>query len=91
MMLKHARGVCTAFAVLFAVPLATQRAMPQQAAMPAAHPQDVASVDAIIAALYDVISGDSGVVRDWDRFRSLFAANNIAQAVRSHARNGVRK
>ena len=34
--------------------------------------KDVGSVDAIIAALYDVISGDPGVGRDWDRFRNLF-------------------
>lgn len=33
---------------------------------------DVASPEAIVAALYDVISGDVGVARDWDRFRSLF-------------------
>ena len=32
---------------------------------------DVGSVDAIIAAVYDVISGPAGV-RDWDRMRSLF-------------------
>ena len=42
------------------------------AAIPAARPADVASVDAIVAALYDVISGDKGVERNWDRFRSLF-------------------
>lgn len=30
-------------------------------------------MDAIIAALYDVISGPAGQKRDWDRFRSLFA------------------
>src|ERR1044071_8809174 len=34
--------------------------------------KDVASVDAIIAALYDVISGEPGASRDWDRFRNLF-------------------
>lgn len=39
---------------------------------PAADPADVESIDAIIAALYDVISGPAGE-RDWDRFRSLFA------------------
>jgi len=33
---------------------------------------DVESVDAIIAALYDVISGPDGQERDWNRFRSLF-------------------
>ena len=48
---------------------------PQQAASPApptARPADVASADAIVAALYDVISGPAGQKRDWDRFRSLF-------------------
>lgn len=34
--------------------------------------RDVQSVDAIIHALYDVISGDPGATRDWDRFRYLF-------------------
>lgn len=33
---------------------------------------DVASVDAIIKAAYDVISGPAGEERDWDRFRSMF-------------------
>jgi hypothetical protein len=39
---------------------------------PEANPKDVASADAIIAALYDVISGPAGQKRDWARFRSLF-------------------
>ncbi len=34
--------------------------------------EDVKSVDQIIAALYDVISGDPGTPRNWDRFRNLF-------------------
>jgi len=34
--------------------------------------KDVATVDATIATLYDVISGDPGAPRDWDRFRNLF-------------------
>jgi len=38
-----------------------------------ADPKDVASEDAILAALYDVISGPACQHRDWDRFRSLFA------------------
>lgn len=37
-----------------------------------AKPTDVASLDAIMKAVYDVISGDAGQKRDWDRFRSLF-------------------
>ena len=39
---------------------------------PAADPKDVASMDSIVAALYDVISGPAGQKRNWDRFRSLF-------------------
>ncbi|CAN5535451.1 MAG: hypothetical protein M3449_09080 [Acidobacteriota bacterium] len=37
-----------------------------------ANPADVSSVDAIMKAVYDVISGDAGQKRDWDRFRTLF-------------------
>ncbi|MDX1531866.1 MAG: hypothetical protein R3362_10105 [Rhodothermales bacterium] len=38
-----------------------------------AAPADVASIDAIVTALYDVISGPAGEERDWGRMRSLFA------------------
>jgi hypothetical protein len=37
-----------------------------------ANPADVASIDAIMKSVYDVISGDAGQKRDWDRFRTLF-------------------
>lgn len=37
-----------------------------------AEPEDVESIDAIVAALYDVISGPPGEARDWNRMRSLF-------------------
>ena len=40
--------------------------------MPAANPAAVASIDAIITAAYDVISGPAGQERDWNRERSLF-------------------
>jgi hypothetical protein len=39
---------------------------------PKADPADVASIDAIVKALYDVISGPAGKARDWQRMRSLF-------------------
>ncbi len=42
-------------------------------AAPASRPEDVATPEAIVAALYDVISGPKGQARDWNRFRSLFA------------------
>ncbi|NNF58416.1 MAG: hypothetical protein HKN04_09255 [Rhodothermaceae bacterium] len=38
---------------------------------PEADPADVESIEAIIAAIYDVISGPATEDRDWDRFRSL--------------------
>jgi hypothetical protein len=39
---------------------------------PTAKPADVGSADAIIKAVYDVISGPAGKERDWDRMKSLF-------------------
>jgi hypothetical protein len=38
-----------------------------------ANPQDVESLDAIISAAYDVISGPAGEARNWERLQSLFA------------------
>ena len=38
---------------------------------PAAAPEDVASIDAILDAVYACISGPAGQPRQWDRFRSL--------------------
>lgn len=46
--------------------------IPPPAQAPAADPKDVATMDAIVAALYDVISGPAGQKRNWNRFRSLF-------------------
>ncbi len=41
-------------------------------AIPEPAAADVESVESIVAALYDVISGPIGEPRDWDRMRSLF-------------------
>ena len=43
-----------------------------QAPPPGPRASDVQSMDAILAALYDVISGPIGQQRDWDRMRNLF-------------------
>lgn len=64
--LRRPSAVLVFLLALSAVPLAAQEATP------AARAQDVESVDAIIAALYEVISGPAGEKRDWDRFHSLF-------------------
>jgi hypothetical protein len=39
---------------------------------PPPDPRDVESIEAIVAAAYDVISGPAGKTRNWDRERSLF-------------------
>lgn len=44
---------------------------PPAAAAPPARPGDVDTVEHLIAAVYDVISGPAGP-RNWDRFRSLY-------------------
>lgn len=66
--LVRLRGMLVAVlaASLVGAPLRAQNVPPADAA-------DVASVDGILAALYDVISGPASQERDWDRFRSLFA------------------
>ena len=49
---------------------------------PVAKPEDVKSIEAITAAVYDVISGPAGKPRDWNRFRSLFVPDARLMPVR---------
>ena len=65
---------------------ASQNATSQSATSPSpttpeASPKDVQSLDAIVVAIYDVISGPPGA-RDWNRFNSLFAKDARLIAVR---------
>jgi hypothetical protein len=54
-------------------PMLSQQPAPDpNPSTPVANPADVGSIDAILAAVYDVISGPAGKKRDWDRMRSLF-------------------
>ena len=48
---------------------------------PVVDPADVKSEDAIIKAVYSVISGPAGEKRNWDRFRSLFDPKGTLAAV----------
>jgi hypothetical protein len=50
--------------------------------------QDVVSEDAIIKALYNVISGPSTQNRDWDRFRNLFTKEARMMTVALHKDSG---
>ena len=56
------------------------------------NPKDVESQDAIVAAVYDVISGPAGQKRNWDRLRSLFLpeARMIATGKRQDGTFGKR-
>ena len=72
MRLKHSLSMA-APTVSFALGLCLALSGTASAQAPEADPADVESVDAIIHALYDVISGPAGEERDWDRFHSLFA------------------
>jgi hypothetical protein len=66
------------------------KAKPQTSNIPDANPSDVASIDAIITAAYDVISGPAGKKRDWARERSLFfpGARLIPTAVEAGRNDG---
>jgi hypothetical protein len=44
--------------------------------------QDVDTVEHLVAALYDVISGAAGKPRDWDRFRALFLPDGRLASIR---------
>ncbi|MES2898104.1 MAG: hypothetical protein V4723_00175 [Pseudomonadota bacterium] len=68
--------------VVAPVQVQAQEAKPAAAAAQyPAKPADVASVDAIIAALYDVISGPAGKQRDWARLHSLFSPEARMSAI----------
>jgi hypothetical protein len=74
--MARAHGVAVILMLVVALSAATPAdAQPQAAAAGgglAARPADVSSPDAIIAAVYEAISGPAGQKRDWDRFRPLF-------------------
>src|SRR5580700_4845853 len=46
---------------------------------------DVDTVEHLVAALYDVISGPAGKPRDWERFRSLFLPDGRLGVIRADA------
>jgi hypothetical protein len=58
--------------------------------VPPANPADVNSIVAIMAAIYDVISGPPGT-RDWNRFRSLFVPEaRLTSTTKSATSSSVR-
>lgn len=56
---------------------------------PPARASDVESIDAILDAYYETISGPRGEERDWDRLRSLFKPMGRMIAARPAGENGA--
>ena len=80
---------CLLFAGALVSPAAAQSApaskpvSPAASVVPPARPADVSSMDAVIEAVYDVISGAGDQPRDWNRMRSLFVPG--ARLIAVHA------
>src|SRR5437868_561448 len=74
-----------------ASPTPTPTPQPSPLPVSTAKPSDVGTMDEIVTALYDVISGPPGK-RDWDRFRSLFypGARLIPTGIRQTGEAGSR-
>jgi hypothetical protein len=70
--LRAGRLAVLAIAAASAPVAAQQTPAAPPATAPAARPSDVESPEAMMVALYDVITGPSSQARDWNRFRSLF-------------------
>ena len=63
---------------------------PLSSRVPTADPKDVDSIDHIMTAIYDVISGPAGP-RNWDRFRSLFVPEaRLTSTVKNPNRSAIR-
>lgn len=67
-----------ALALTFLTSVATSQTAPAPGSIaahpnwPKAAPADVSSIDAVVASLYNVISGPANQPRNWTRFQSLF-------------------
>jgi len=54
-----------------------------------ARAEDVSTIEGIVKASYETISGGVGVSRQWGRDRTLFDPNSRSVAVRVNAKNGA--
>ena len=79
-----------------AAPVSAQSLRPEKTPSPVvstaskALESDVASVDAIVKALYETISGPAGKPRDWNRLRSLFVPEGRMMPVGKHGQGEIR-
>lgn len=91
---RHGVGLClAALAWVLTVPVMAQDTVSSEvtaAVRLQVDPADVASIDAIINAVYDVISGPKGQARDFDRLASLFVDGARMIPTAKSAPQGVR-
>ncbi|MEZ5988147.1 MAG: nuclear transport factor 2 family protein [Planctomycetota bacterium] len=68
---------------------------PQEPGRPAADEaagrDDGRSVESLVAALYDVLSGPKGRARDWDRFKALFCDGAVLATVQRDREGKLRR
>jgi len=64
-------------------------AQPVVTTVPQAKEADVATLDGLLAALYDVISGPAGQARDWNRMRSLFIPGGRMMSVGGKTKDAI--
>jgi len=72
---------------LFSIHISFGQVNATQAVLPSnniAYSKDVSSESSIITALYEVISGESGEVRDWARFKNLFGKDALFEKELKH-------
>lgn len=72
LVLRVMRGSLVLIALLALIPsLVVGQVADPSTLVPEPDPEDVATIDGILAAVYGAISGPAGQPRDWERFRSV--------------------
>jgi hypothetical protein len=90
----RARWLFSSLFLLFPVPPATpqtQKKFHVDRPVIPARPQDVSTIEGIVKASYETISGGVGVPRQWGRDRTLFDPNSRSAAVHVDAKTGAIK
>ena len=72
----------------FGVREAQQKSHVERPVVPA-RPEDVSTIEGIVKASYETISGGVGVPRDWGRDRTLFDPNSRSVAVAVNPKTGA--
>jgi hypothetical protein len=89
---RRAVLVCGSFLALFSVGFASAQAEKKvhvERPIVPARPEDVSTIEGIVKASYETISGGMGVPRQWARDRTLFDPNSRSVAVAVNPKTGV--